>query len=44
MVQQLVQAMALGVTAQRLADVQYWIHPALPEVLENALRGAVEED
>ncbi|MCM3849165.1 mycothione reductase [Pseudonocardia sp. DR1-2] len=44
MVQQLVQAMALGVTAQRLADVQYWIHPALTEVLENALRDAVEED
>ena len=38
MVQQLVQAMALGVTAGRLADVQYWIHPALPEVVENALR------
>ncbi|MEV1292014.1 mycothione reductase [Pseudonocardia sp. NPDC049635] len=38
LVQQLVQAMALGVTAQRLADVQYWIHPALSEVVENALR------
>ena len=35
---QLVQAMALGVPAQRLADVQYWIHPALTEVIENALR------
>lgn len=42
LVQQLVQAMALGVTAQRLADVQYWIHPALSEVLENALRDAAD--
>lgn len=38
LVQQLVQAMALGVPAHRLADVQYWIHPALTEVIENALR------
>ncbi|TCK26185.1 mycothione reductase [Pseudonocardia endophytica] len=38
LVQQLVQAMALEVTAHRLADVQYWIHPALSEVVENALR------
>jgi mycothione reductase len=37
-VQQLVQAMALDVTAYRLADVQYWIHPALSEVVEHALR------
>ncbi len=36
--------MALGVTAQRLADVQYWIHPALSEVLENALRDAADPD
>ncbi|MEJ8280963.1 mycothione reductase [Pseudonocardia spirodelae] len=44
LVQQLVQAMALGVTAARLAEVQYWIHPALTEVIENALRDAAEED
>ena len=40
LIQQLVQAMALGLTAQRTADVQYWIHPALSEVVENALRDA----
>jgi mycothione reductase len=38
MVQQLVQAIALDVPATRLADLQYWIHPALSEVVENALR------
>ncbi|MBW0102809.1 mycothione reductase [Pseudonocardia sp. KRD291] len=38
LVQSLVQAMALGVPVTRLADVQYWIHPALSEVVENALR------
>ena len=38
LVQQLVQAMALDFTAPRLADLQYWIHPALSEVVENALR------
>ncbi|ANY09766.1 mycothione reductase [Pseudonocardia sp. HH130630-07] len=42
LVQQLVQAMALGAGAGRLADVQYWIHPALSEVVENALRDAAE--
>ena len=44
LVQQLVQAMALGATAERLADVQYWIHPALPEVIENALRAPATEE
>ena len=38
LVQQLVQAMALGVDAQRLTEIQHWIHPALTEVIENALR------
>ncbi|MFC9549333.1 mycothione reductase [Rhodococcus sp. NPDC056960] len=38
-IQPLIQAMSFGVTAQRMARGQYWIHPALPEVVENALLG-----
>ncbi|MCF8607854.1 mycothione reductase [Gordonia sp. HY442] len=38
-VQPLVQAMSFGLTAPEMARGQYWIHPALPEVLENALLG-----
>jgi mycothione reductase len=29
--------MQFGIPAHVLARRQYWIHPALPEVLENAL-------
>lgn len=36
-VQPLVQAMAFGQPADDVATGQYWIHPALPEVVENAL-------
>ncbi|BBZ07262.1 mycothione reductase [Mycolicibacterium doricum] len=36
-IQPLVQAMAFGLPAQDMARGQYWIHPALPEVVENAL-------
>jgi len=39
LVQQLVQAMAFDVSVPDLARGQYWIHPALPEVIENALLG-----
>jgi mycothione reductase len=38
-IQPLIQAMSFGLTAQQMARGQYWIHPALPEVLENALLG-----
>ena len=38
-VQPLIQAMAFGTPARELATGQYWIHPALPEVVENALLG-----
>jgi len=39
-IQPLIQAMALGPTDVReLASGQYWIHPALAEVVENALLG-----
>ncbi|GAA1843756.1 mycothione reductase [Brevibacterium marinum] len=38
-VQPLIQAMAFGQAADEMAARQYWIHPALPEVIENALLG-----
>jgi mycothione reductase len=38
-IQPLIQAMSLGQTAEEVATKQYWIHPALPEVIENALLG-----
>ncbi len=44
LVQPVIQALSLGgptgpMTAHQLARGQYWIHPALSEVLENALLG-----
>ncbi|MDO3639267.1 mycothione reductase [Mycolicibacterium arseniciresistens] len=36
-IQPLIQAMAFDLPAQDMARGQYWIHPALPEVVENAL-------
>ena len=41
LVQPLVQAMTFGRTAQDVAREQYWIHPALMEVVENALLDAL---
>jgi len=38
-IQPLVQAMSFGLDARSMAEGQYWIHPALPEVVENALLG-----
>jgi mycothione reductase len=38
-VQPLVQALSFGLGARAMATGQYWIHPALPEVVENALLG-----
>jgi mycothione reductase len=38
-IQPLIQAAALGQTAQEVARGQYWIHPALAELVENALLG-----
>lgn len=38
-IQPLIQAMSFGLTARQMARGQYWIHPALPEVVENALLG-----
>ncbi len=36
-IQPLIQAMSFGLDAQTMARGQYWIHPALTEVVENAL-------
>lgn len=38
-IQPVIQAMHFGQTAHELARGQYWIHPAMPEVLENAILG-----
>jgi len=37
LIQPLIQAMSFGLPVQEMARGQYWIHPALPEVVENAL-------
>ncbi len=39
LIQPLIQAMVFGQTATEVARGQYWIHPALTEVVENALLG-----
>jgi mycothione reductase len=39
LIQPLIQAMSTGQSVRGLADAQYWIHPALSEVVENALIG-----
>lgn len=41
LIQPIIQAMSFGQTAKEVATGQYWIHPALPEVIENALLGLV---
>ena len=37
LIQPLIQAMSLGTTVAQAARGQYWIHPAMAEVVENAL-------
>ncbi|MEO9137883.1 MAG: mycothione reductase [Jatrophihabitans sp.] len=39
LIQPLIQAMSFGLKATDMATGQYWIHPALTEVVENALLG-----
>jgi mycothione reductase len=39
LIQPIIQAMSFGQTAKEVATGQYWIHPALMEVVENALLG-----
>ncbi|GAA1272691.1 mycothione reductase [Saccharothrix xinjiangensis] len=36
-IQPLIQAMSFGLDAKSMAQGQYWIHPGMPEVVENAL-------
>ena len=36
-IQPLIQAMSFGLDARSMAHGQYWIHPAMPELIENAL-------
>jgi mycothione reductase len=36
-IQPLIQAMSFGLDAYTMARGQYWIHPAMPELIENAL-------
>ncbi|MGB3439601.1 MAG: mycothione reductase [Actinophytocola sp.] len=36
-IQPLIQAMSFGLDAHTMARGQYWIHPAMPELVENAL-------
>ncbi|WP_092627536.1 mycothione reductase [Actinopolyspora mzabensis] len=38
-IQPLIQAMEFGIDARTMARGQYWIHPAMPELVENALLG-----
>ena len=37
LIQPLIQAMSFGIRADELARGQYWIHPAMAEVVENAV-------
>ncbi len=43
LVQQIAQAMQFKIPADRLAREQIWAHPALPELLENALLHGLEQ-
>ncbi|MEZ5379467.1 MAG: mycothione reductase [Acidimicrobiales bacterium] len=42
LIQPLIQAMQFGLPAERMAREMYYIHPALTEVVENALLDALE--
>jgi len=44
LIQQLITAMVYGLDMRAFARSQYWIHPALPEVVENAILGLEWED
>ena len=43
LIQPLIQAMRFGLTAQDVAHDQYWIHPALSELIENALLASCDD-
>ncbi|MGO1383972.1 MAG: mycothione reductase [Arachnia sp.] len=42
LIQPLIQAMSFGLSVPDMARGQYWIHPSLPEVVENALLTLME--
>lgn len=42
LIQQLIQAMSTGQTARDITTTQYWIHPAMPELIENALLQVID--
>lgn len=42
LIQLIVQAMATGQTVRDIVRAQHWIHPAMPEVIENALLQVIE--
>ena len=42
LIQPLIQAISFGLSVPDMARGQYWIHPALPEVVENALLSLME--
>ncbi len=44
LIQPIIQAMSFGLNAHDMARGQYWIHPALAEVVENAVLGLPLED
>lgn len=44
LIQPLIQAMSFGLPTDEMARGQYWIHPALPEVIENALLALEYDD
>ncbi|MEO7267869.1 MAG: mycothione reductase [Knoellia sp.] len=44
LIQPLIQAASFGQSAREVARGQYWIHPALAEVVENALLGLEFDD
>lgn len=43
LIQPLIQAMQFDQTAEQIAHEPYWIHPALTEVVENALLDALDQ-
>ena len=43
LIQPVLTAMQFDIDAYQLARGQYWIHPALSEVVENALLGALDD-
>lgn len=43
LIQPLIQAMSTGQRVHDITRTQYWIHPAMPEIVENALLDVMEQ-